>query len=270
MRVRFLCTVIWLILVLSVAGCGTLGLGGSGTARIERTGQLRVGMAGDYPPMNARTVDGLLIGLDADLAAALAAILQVELILIEKPIGELLDAVSRGEVDIAVSGITMTPRRNLRVAFAGPYYLSRKAILGNAELLEGVDDVQDLKGRGLRVAAVAGGTSEALVKRALPNSTHRFEGDQDDAFDLVVRGEADVMIADDPVIRFGLLRHPDSGLDFVEVTHSAEPIGIAVSADDPLFVNLVENYLRSLEHIGLMDTLRAKWFENRDWLVRLP
>jgi ABC-type amino acid transport substrate-binding protein len=77
------------------------------------------------------------------------------------------------------------------------------------------------------------------------------------------------MIADDPVIRFALLRHPDAGLTFVESDFSAQPIGIAVAPDDPLLLNLIENYLRSLEHIGLLDELREKWFEDPDWLYRL-
>lgn len=227
-------------------------------------------MAGDYPPMNARTVDGSLVGLDADLAAALAAILQVKLELVEMPFGELLEAVRAGRVDVAISGITMTPRRNLKVAFAGPYYVARKAILGRPEMLIGIDQVGQLRGRGLRIAALAGGTSEQMVKTQLPNATHLFRAKQDDAVALVLSGEADLMIADDPVIRFALLRNPDAGLAFVESRYTAEPIGIAISPDDPLFVNLVQNYLRNLEQVGLLNMLRAKWFEQEDWIGLLP
>lgn len=253
----------WLLL-----GCSAIGVGDGnrGVDRIQRTGELRVGMAGGYPPMNARTIDGRLIGLDADLAAALASILKVRLVLVARPQGELLEAVRSGEVDVAISGLTMTPRRNLEVAFAGPYYLARKGLLARPELLEGVDNVGDLAGRGLRIAAVAGGTSEELVRRRLPDSTHLFVADQNDAVALIVGGDADVLVADDPVIRFALLRNPDTRLAWVESTPSAEPIGIAVSPGDPLFLNLVENYLSNLEEIGLLDTLRAKWFESDDWV----
>lgn len=252
-----------------LVGCSTLGLRAKGTDRIARTGQLRVGMAGDYPPMNVRAADGRLIGLDADLAAALASILKVELVLVEKPLGELLEAVRSGDVDIAISGLTMTPRRNLDVAFAGPYYLARKALLGKPETLAGIEHITQLRGRGLRVTAVRGGTSEELVKRSLPQSTHLFVVSQDDAVALVVSGEADVLVADDPVVRFALLRNPGAGLTFVESAFSAEPIGIAIAPEDHLFVNLVENYLSSLEHIGLLSALREKWLENDDWLLLL-
>lgn len=256
-------------LVVLLGGCSTLGFGKTTTERIKSSGRLRVGMAGTYPPMNARTQAGELIGLDVDLARALAATLEAELVLVEKPFGELLEAVREGEVDIAISGITMTPRRNLEVAFAGPYYLSRKAILGAPEQLEGITAVHQLHGRLLKVAAVSGSTSEALVRRSLPSATHIFVADQDAAVDLVIRGEADVMIADDPVIRFALLRNPDSGLTFVESDFSAQPLGIAIAPGEPLFVNLVENYLRSVEYIGMFDRFRKKWFESSDWVNTL-
>jgi polar amino acid transport system substrate-binding protein len=258
------------LLVLMLAGCSTLGLRSSGTDRVKRTGQLRVGMAGNYPPMNARTVDGRLIGLDADLAGALAAILGLELVLVEKPIGELIDAVQDGEVDLAISGLTMNPIRNLDVAFAGPYYVARKAMWGRSDVLLEVDQVSQLKGRGLRIAAVRGGTSETLVRRALPTSTHLFVESQDEAVALVLDGRADVLVADDPVIRFAMLRHPDAGFMYVESKNSAEPIGIAIAPEDHLFVNLIENYLANLEQIGLLDRLRVRWLEGTDWLDQLP
>ncbi len=256
-------------IVLALAGCQSLGLGGSGTDRVERSGQLRVGMAGDYPPMNARTRGGGLIGLDADLAAALASILRVELVLVERPIGELIDAVRSGDVDVAISGITMTPRRNLDVAFAGPYYVARKAMLAKPAVLDGVAKLSDLRGRGLRVAAVAGGTSEELVERVLPDAEHVLLQDQATAIAYIVDGRADVLVADDPVVRFARLRYPEAGLAMVVEEKSAEPIGIAIAPDDPLFVNLVDNYLETLEEIGLLDQLRDRWFESDDWVARV-
>jgi hypothetical protein len=39
---------------------------------------------------------------------------------------------------------------------------------------------------------------------------------------------------------------------------------------DALFLNLVQNYFNTLEGIGLMELLRAKWFEDGSWLATLP
>lgn len=226
-------------------------------------------MTGGYPPVNARTADGRLVGFDADLARSLASMLQAELVFVELGLPELLEAVRQGEVDLGLSGLTMTPRRNLGVPFAGPYYVARKSMVAAPEVLEGAENLEDLEGRGLRIVAIGGGTSEDVVRRRLPRAQHRFVKGRIEAIDLLLHGEADVFVADDPVARFVRLRHPEASLVLIDLPHTAEPLGIAIAPGDPLFVNLVENYLRNLEAIGVLDALRERWFERDDWLPYL-
>jgi hypothetical protein len=40
--------------------------------------------------------------------------------------------------------------------------------------------------------------------------------------------------------------------------------------NDPLFVNLVENYIASLEKTGILMALREKWITDASWVRRLP
>ena len=56
------------------------------------------------------------------------------------------------------------------------------------------------------------------------------------------------------------------------MSHAAGRPGAAPAGlrDDALFLNLVQNYFNTLEGVGLMDLLRAKWFENGNWLEALP
>jgi ABC-type amino acid transport substrate-binding protein len=51
---------------------------------------------------------------------------------------------------------------------------------------------------------------------------------------------------------------------------TTEPLGIALPPDDPLFVNLVQNYLTTLDNTGILVQLKAKWFTNGAWLSELP
>ena len=53
----------------------------------------------------------------------------VELEVVEMPFARLLDALERGDVDLVVSSLTITPARNARVAFAGPYMISGSSLL---------------------------------------------------------------------------------------------------------------------------------------------
>ena len=114
------------LLLFTVAGCSTLNLGGSSspvTDRILAAGEIRVGMSGNQPPFNVMNRSGELMGMDVDLARGLARSLGVQERLVTMPFKDLLPALERGEVDVVFSGLTMTPQRNLKVAFAGPYFI---------------------------------------------------------------------------------------------------------------------------------------------------
>ena len=98
-------------------------------AQIVKSGKIRVGMSGDQAPLNVKSKSGEIIGLEADLANLLASSMQVDLEIVQKPFAQLLPALEKGEVDLVMSGLTITPERNLRVAFVGPYFVSGKSIL---------------------------------------------------------------------------------------------------------------------------------------------
>ena len=80
----------------------------------------------------------------------------------------------------------------------------------------------------------------------------------------------DALIADYPICALSVLRHPLSGLSMLVTPFTVEPLGIALPADDPLFVNLVQNYLTTLEGTGLLTQLKAKWFSDGSWISELP
>ena len=98
-------------------------------SRIVESNVLRVGTSGAQPPFSVKSKDGSLIGYEVDLAKLLANAMGVELKLVEMPFAELLLALEKGEVDVVMSGMTMTPARNLKAAFVGPYIISGKSIL---------------------------------------------------------------------------------------------------------------------------------------------
>ena len=64
----------------------------------------------------------------------------------------------------------------------------------------------------------------------------------------------------------GVWRHPKAGLFAPPTPFTTEAIGIALPADDFLFVNLVQNYLTMLQQSGLLTQLQAKWLTEGSWL----
>jgi len=48
-----------------------------------------------------------------------------------------------------------------------------------------------------------------------------------------------------------------------------EPIGIALSPNDPLFLNWAQNFVAFLMNSGELGLLRQKWFEDASWVSQL-
>ena len=87
---------------------------------------------------------------------------------------------------------------------------------------------------------------------------------------MLIDGKADAMVADMPVCVLSVARFPEAGLTTLENPLTVEPIGIAVSKDDPQFFNLVDNFLRAYEKTGVLSQIRKKWFEDSSWVAALP
>ena len=245
----------------------------TGPGRIDHilaSGELRAGLSASQPPFNMRNRNGEVEGLDVDIVRALAQAMGVKLHLVERPFAELLPALEKGDVDLVISGLTITPERNARVAFAGPYFISGKAVLSKSEALAAAADVAALDAPGRTYVALAGSTSESFVRQNMPHVKLIAAADYDAGVRMVIEGRADGMVADLLICMLSVWRNPKAGLATSKVPLTAEPLGIALPADDPLFVNLVENYLTTLEYTGLLTQYKARWLNEGAWVGELP
>jgi ABC-type amino acid transport substrate-binding protein len=239
-------------------------------ARVVASGKLRIGMSGAQPPLNFEGKSGDVMGLEVDLARALARLMGVELQIVEKPFAELLDALAEGKVDAVMSGMTATPERSLRAAFVGPYYLSGKSILTRSAAIAQADEMADLNRSELELAALAGSTSEQFVRKQLPKATLESTPSYDDAVKLLLAGKVDALVADREILALTALLHPKEGLATLPETLTIEPIGIAVPAGDAAFVHYLQNATAALEGSGVLGVIRSRWLERGDWVQQLP
>jgi ABC-type amino acid transport substrate-binding protein len=239
-------------------------------ARIVSNDTLRVGMSGNQPPLNFKGKDGTMMGLEVDLATTLAALMEVELEIVQKPFGELLGALQKGQVDLVMSGMTITAERNLKVAFVGPYYLSGKSILTRSSALAMADDAEDLDQADLKLAALEGSTSQRFVETLIPKATLVTTKDYDTAVKLLLADDVQALVADHEIVELTALLHPKENLVTLARPLTIEAIGIAVPPGDPLLMNFLENSLGALEASELLGALRSRWLQQGDWLQQLP
>ena len=267
--------IVSILALILFAGCAEMQQGTSSTSaspvldRIQKRGELIVGTMGNMPPLNMTSKDGEIFGLEPDLARLMARAMNVKVKFVTKPFNELLPALQAGEVDMVLSGMTITPERNRKVAFVGPYFISGKAFLTKIKTIAYADEAEDANNPKTKIVTLKDSTSQAFAEAFLDKTTLFTTGNYDEAVDMILQDKAHAMIADYPICVVSVFRYPEAGLLSVVTQLTYEPIGIAIPANDPLLMNWTRNTLNNIEGSGILDELKLKWFARGNWLNKL-
>jgi polar amino acid transport system substrate-binding protein len=267
--------IVSILALIFFTGCAQMQQGYSSTSaspvldRIQQRGELIVGTMGSMPPLNMTAKDGEIFGLEPDLARMMANAMDVRVRFVAKPFAELLPALQAGQVDMVMSGMTITPQRNMKVAFVGPYFISGKAFLTKVKTIALAKKAEEVNRPNTKIVALKGSTSQAFAEAVLDKTTLVTTANYDEAVDMVLKDKVQAMIADYPICVVSVFRYPEAGLLSVVTPLTYEPIGIAIPANDPLLMNWTRNTLNSLEASGNLDELRLKWFARGSWLDKL-
>ncbi|MFB3090173.1 MAG: transporter substrate-binding domain-containing protein, partial [Gammaproteobacteria bacterium] len=154
-------------------------------ASIQKSGQLVLGTSANMPPMTGKNEDGKVVGFDIHLARFMADGMGVKLEIKTMPFDKLLPALEKGKVDVVISNMTMNPKRNMKVAFVGPYMTSGKCVLTKKEGLAKAEKAENLNSPDIRLAALKGSTSADFVKALLPKATITLVDDYESAISLI-------------------------------------------------------------------------------------
>jgi len=249
--------------------CTTPLTAGTVLDRINKHQTLVVGTPGDFPPFSVATSSGKLIGMDIDIVKNLAAMMKVNIRFERMEFAKLIPALQAGKIDLAISGITISPERNMKVAFIGPYAVSGQSLLGKQSLLETITDLKELGDARLKIAALKGTTSEAIADK-IPKAIITRTDTPDQSLMLLLDGKVDALLADYPFCKVAEFRYPDRGIAMFDKPLTFEPLGIAAAGDDPLFLNLLTNYLSIMSGSGTLKQLQNYWFKSDEWIKKLP
>jgi polar amino acid transport system substrate-binding protein len=237
--------------------------------RVLTKKELVVGTAADMPPLNMTLKDGKIVGMEVDIATMMANSIEVKLTLKPMRFNDLLPALQTGQVDLILSGMTMTPLRNTQVAFVGPYFASGKSVLIKTEKVASLQNTEMMNNPNVTVAALKGSTSQQFVERFAPKAKLVPTDDYDQAIAMVLEGKVLAMVADFPICNVSVLRYLDKGLTTLKSPLNYEPLGIALSPGDPLFLNWAQNFVTNLVNSGELSLLQRKWFEDASWVSQL-
>jgi cyclohexadienyl dehydratase len=133
------------------------------------SGRLRVGTSADYAPFSLAAEGGTPTGFDITLAKTYARErgLEVELVRFRWP--ELLQDLAAGRFDVAMSGITVGPRRSLAGRFSVPVVESGAVVLMREP--DRWHAPEELDHPEIRIGVNAGGHLEQVARQRFPHAT---------------------------------------------------------------------------------------------------
>ena len=237
--------------------------------RIVAKKELVVGTAASMPPLNMTMKDGQIAGLEVDLANLIASAMGVKLTLKTMPFNALLPALQAGQVDMILSGMTITPTRNLKVAFVGPYMVTGKSILTKQAAAESMSEPALINKPERVLVALKGSTSQTFAEKLFPQAKLLLADDYNQAVSMVREDKAQAMVADMAICQLSVYRYPDAGLAALGKPISYEPLGIAIPGNDPLLINLLQNFLNTIDKDGSMEAIAKRWFKDSWWVSQM-
>ncbi|XVQ08328.1 transporter substrate-binding domain-containing protein [Spirillospora sp. CA-255316] len=244
------------IAAITVGCAAPAGCAGGGESSLLAKDTLVAGVRPDLPGVGIRRPDGGFEGLDVDVARYVAGRLGKSVRFRAALAGDRERMLREGRVDL-VPTFWVEPEWKLRLAFAGPYYLSYQDILVRSDE-RGVRGVRDLKGRRLCAVAGSGAAEQVIEERqvaAVPVPARSY----DECAAMLAAGRVDAITTNDTILA-GLQKRQGRGFRLVNARYGERRTGIGMRRDDPAGCEAVNKAITRMYQDGTAARLLAKWF----------
>ncbi|MFF2079152.1 transporter substrate-binding domain-containing protein [Kitasatospora sp. NPDC058162] len=231
-------------------------------AAVRSSGKLVVGTDPSYLPNEFKDGNGNLIGVDVDLAKAIAQRLGLNAELRDTSFTSILPGVESSEYQLGMSSITDTKSREVSVDMVG-YFTAGTAVAvrgGNP------DQIDPTNLCGAKVAVETGTTqgdeitktiNPGCVKVGRPAVRMGSFGTAKEVTNAVISGQDQAMLADSPVVDYERMQ---TNGQVVQLGDTSDPshYGIAVAKGSTL-TQAVQGAVQSLINDGTYNQILAKW-----------
>jgi ABC-type amino acid transport substrate-binding protein len=238
-----------------------LGLGAVGCSSDEPAGgdaKIVVGTEAAYPPFEMIAENGEITGFDAELMIAVGKAAGYDVEMRNMAWTGLIPALEAGEIDAVISAMTITDERAQVVAFSDPYFTAGQVIA----VKEGSDITSpaDLIGRKVGVQANTTG-DYACQKIGMRDADIKRFPSTPDAFNELLVGACDAVVADLPVVAEFIKTNPDAGVVQVGSAFTVEYYGIAMRQMDTELHEAINLGLAKVKASGEYDAIYDKYFK---------
>ena len=230
---------------------------GSGCAG-TRQAPLRVGITPDYPPLVFK-YNGQIAGAEVDFGRALGGQLNRKVEFISLRWEQLIPAVQNGNIDIIMSGMSITRARQLQIAFSDPYLTNQLRAIFSRSNAERFKSLADIQNEGVKIGVISGTAADLFVKTNCPQAERVELGSrQDVAYYLLQNPTIDVYV-DDTFALAQILSQNEADLTFMRQPLAENYLAWGVRADDTQFLQAVNAIMARWKTDGTMDRILNRW-----------
>ena len=209
-------------------------------------GQLIMATNAYFPPYEY--YDGEeIVGIDAEIAAAVAERLGLELVIEDIEFDSIIAGVQTGKYDIGLAGMTVTEDRLESVNFSTPYATGIQSIIvAEGSPITSIDDLLE----GDYIVGVQSGTTGDIYMSSSPEDGGVGEDRVDryskgnDAVLALMQGKVDAVVIDNEPAKAFV--EANEGLVILETPYTVEDYAMAIAKDNTALLEQVNAILAEL------------------------
>lgn len=247
-KIMILVTILSLM-TLMMAGCA------------EKEETLKIGMELKYPPFETIDSDGNPTGASVRLGEALGEYLGREVEFVDTPYPSLIPALESGNIDLIISSMTITEKREEVVDFSDPYTSSQLMMLVHIDSM--VKSPDDLNSSDVTIASKTGTIGALWAASYAPEANVLSIDEEASAVLEVAQGKADVFIYDPLSIIRHQENYPDTTLAVLEPLPHTKGWGIALRKGEDELKGQLNAFIKEAKEDGTYEAIRKEFLEDK-------
>lgn len=216
-------------------------------------GTLVMATNAEFPPYEYYE-DGDIVGIDVEIAKAIAAKLGMELQIEDMAFDAIIPAVTSGKADFGAAGMTVTEERQRSVEFTDTYANSNQvAIVKEDSDITGSDALA-----GKIIGVQLGTTGDALATEIKDATVERYNKGLE-AVQSLTQGKIDAVVIDQATAEAFVKK--TEGIKILEEKMSEEEYAIAIKKGNMELVEKMNEAIKELKEEGKIDEIVAKYMD---------
>lgn len=222
--------------------------------KLVKEGTLTMATNAQFPPYEY--YDGQeIIGIDADIAKAIADKMGLELKIEDMEFDSIITAVSTGKADLGLAGMTVDPDRQKNVDFSDPYATGVQVIIVKEDSTIAKPD--DLKGKKIGVQLSTTGDIYATNDFGKDSVVQYNKGS--DAVMALTQGQVDAVIIDNEPAKSFV--EANKGLKILDTKYATENYAACIAKDNTGLTKAVNKALAELKADGTLQKIVDKYIK---------